>query len=151
MKTKAKKYTEAIISSSLQRGESSMVNDSYSMASLSYGTSAKFINVKECEDIQRPVVNVILPKMGVNRNSARSVVFGRCKYDRLGQDHLVAVQGFAQPQYLIGSLRTQDTTGDLYQMILEYTMLEYGTATPILEADFARYKSTIPATNWITE
>jgi hypothetical protein len=54
-------------------------------------------------------------------------------------DHMAAVQGVAQLQYLIGSLRTQDNTGDLYQMLLEYTQLECGTDTPILEADFTTY------------
>jgi hypothetical protein len=65
--------------------------------------------------------------MGVNRNTARNLVFGTSKYGGLGLDHLDAVKGFAQLQYLIGSLRTQDTTGDLYQMLLEYTELEFGT------------------------
>jgi hypothetical protein len=53
------------------------------------------------EDIQRPVVNVILLKMGLNRNMARNVVFGTCKYGCLGVDHLATGQGFAQLQYLI--------------------------------------------------
>jgi hypothetical protein len=109
------------------------------MASLSYGTAATSLEIQECEEIQRPVVNAILPKMGINRNTVRSVVFGTIKYGGLGLDHLAAVQGFGQLQYLIGSLRTQDTTGDLYQMLLEYTPLECGTVTPILEANFDRY------------
>jgi hypothetical protein len=66
MKTKAKEYSEAIISSSLQRGESYMAYKSYYMESLSYGTAATSLDIKECEAIQRPVINAILPKMGVN-------------------------------------------------------------------------------------
>jgi hypothetical protein len=49
MKTKAKKYSEAIISSSLQRGESSMAYNSYYMSSLSCITAVTYIDVKECE------------------------------------------------------------------------------------------------------
>jgi hypothetical protein len=89
--------------------------------------------------------------MGINRNSAQTVVFGTSKYGGLGMDHLAAVQGFAPLQYLIGILRTQDTTGDLYQMLLEYTQLECGTDTPILEADFTMYEPTILTKNCITE
>jgi hypothetical protein len=100
---------------------------------------------------KRPVINAILPKTGVNRNTARNVVFGTCKYGGLGLDHLAAVQGFAQLQYFIGSLRAQDTTGDLYQMLLEYTQPEWGTSTPILEAEFARYEPTVLNKNWIME
>jgi hypothetical protein len=70
---------------------------------------------------QRPVVNAILPKMGIDRNTSRSVVFGTSKYGGLALDHLTTDQGLGQFQYLIGILRTKYTTGDLYQMLLEYT------------------------------
>jgi hypothetical protein len=150
MKTKAKGYSEAIIISSLQRGKNAMAYNSYYMASISYGTAATSLNYKECEEIQRPVVNAILPKMGINRNTARTAVFGTSKYGGLCMDRMAAVQGFAQLQYLIGSLCTQDTTGDLYQMLLEYTQLECGTDTPILEADFTTYEPAILTKNCIT-
>jgi hypothetical protein len=140
MKCKSKEYSKAIIISTLNRGEGLLAYNSYYMASLSYGTAAKSLDIKECEEIQRPVVNAMLPKMGINRNTSRSVVFRTSKYGGLDLDHLVAVQGFGQLQYLIGSLWTQYTTGDMYQMLLEYTQLECGTATPILEANFARYE-----------
>jgi hypothetical protein len=151
MMIKSKGYSEAIISGSLQRGESAMAYNSYYMASISYGTAATSLTYKECEEIQRPVVNAILPKMGINRNKARTVVFGTSKYEGLGLDHLYALQGFAKSQYLVGSLGTQDTTGDLYQMLLEYTQLECGTDTPILEAYFTTYQPAILTKNWIVE
>jgi hypothetical protein len=89
--------------------------------------------------------------MGINRNTARTVVFGTSKYGGLGLDHLSDVQGFAQLQYLIGILRTQDTTGDLYQILLEYTQLECGTDTQIMEAYFTTYEPEILTKNWIAE
>jgi hypothetical protein len=128
-----------------------MAYSSYYMDSLSYGTTATSLNIKDCDAIQKPVVNAILPKMGVNRHTANTVVFGTRKYGGLGLDHLATVQGFVQLQYLIRSSRTQDTTGDMYQMLLEYTQLEYGTNTPILEAEFTRYEPTILTKNCITE
>jgi hypothetical protein len=151
MKCKAKQYSESIISSTFNRGEVLLAYNSYYMAGLSYGTAATSLEIKEYEEIQRPVVNAILPKMGINRNTSRNVVFGTSKYGRLGLDHLATVQGFGQLQYLIGSLWTQDTTGNLNKMVLEYTQLECGTATPILEANFARYEHAILTKNWITE
>jgi hypothetical protein len=36
-------------------------------------------------------------------------------------------------------------------MLLEYTQLECGTDTPILEADFTTYEPAILTKNWITE
>jgi hypothetical protein len=89
--------------------------------------------------------------MGVNRNTSRHMVFSTCTYIGLGLDHLAAVQGFTPLQYLIVSLRTQYTMGDLYQMLLEYTQLECGPATPILEADLSWYEQKILNKNLITE
>jgi hypothetical protein len=143
MKCKAKEYSEEKISSTLNQGEGLLSYNSYYMASLSYGTATTLLDIKECKEIQRPVVNTILPKIGMNRNTSRSVVFGTSKYGGLGLDHLAAVQRFGQLQYLIGSLRKQDTTGDMYKFLLEYTQLECGTATPILEANFARFEHAI--------
>jgi hypothetical protein len=33
------------------------------------------LSLQEYEDIQRPVINAIIPKMGKDRKAARSVVF----------------------------------------------------------------------------
>jgi hypothetical protein len=70
-------YTTAIRNSTLQHGECSMAYDAYYMPSLAYGTTATTLSYKECEDVQRAVVAAILPKMGIVRNAARNVVFGR--------------------------------------------------------------------------
>jgi hypothetical protein len=96
MKCKSKEYNEAIISSTFYRGEGLLAYNSYFMASLSYGTAAQSLDIKEYEEIQRPVINAILSKMVINRNTSRSVVFGTRKYGGLGLDHLTAVQGFGQ-------------------------------------------------------
>jgi hypothetical protein len=61
MKFKANEYSKAITSSSLSRGEGVLAYNSYYMVSFSHGTS---LNIKECEEIQRSVVNAILPKNG---------------------------------------------------------------------------------------
>jgi hypothetical protein len=49
MKTKAKGYSKVIISISLQCGESAMAYNSYYMTSISYGTAATSLIIKECE------------------------------------------------------------------------------------------------------
>jgi hypothetical protein len=53
-----------------------MAYNSFYITSLGYGTPTTTLTRKECEDIQRPVVNVILPKMGIARSAPKSVVFG---------------------------------------------------------------------------
>jgi hypothetical protein len=83
------------------------------MPSLAHGTPATTLSYKECEDVQWPVVAVILPKMGIVRNAARKVVFGSAKYCGLGLDHLATVQNFSRLQYLIGHIRSKSITSKL--------------------------------------
>jgi hypothetical protein len=57
-------YSNAICNSTMWRGESAVASNSFYMPSLGYGVPAKTPTKEECEDIQRAVVNAILPKMG---------------------------------------------------------------------------------------
>jgi hypothetical protein len=74
---KALLYSNAIRNSNMWRGESAVAYNSFYMPSLGYGVSATTLTKEECEDIQRPVVNAILPKMGIARSAPRKVVFGQ--------------------------------------------------------------------------
>jgi hypothetical protein len=69
-----------------------MAYNSCYMESLGYGTAATSLSMDECKEIQKPPVNAILPKMGINRNTKREVVFGTTKYGGLGLTYLSEVQ-----------------------------------------------------------
>jgi hypothetical protein len=53
-----------------------MAYNAFYMPSMGYSTPATTLKKKECEEIQRPVVNAILPNMGIARTAPRAVVFG---------------------------------------------------------------------------
>jgi hypothetical protein len=76
MKENAILYGKAIRSSTMGRGESSMAYNAFYMPIWGYGTPATTLSKKECEEIQKPVVDAILPKMGIARTTPRAVVFG---------------------------------------------------------------------------
>jgi hypothetical protein len=124
MREKAEAYGEAIRGSLLQRGESSTAYNSYYMPDISYGTPTTTLSFKECDDLQKPVANAILPKMGITSKPPRAVVFGTARYGGIGLDHLTAVQSHRHLQYLVGHLRCQDTTGQLISMTMEFTQME---------------------------
>jgi hypothetical protein len=114
--------------------------NSFYMPSLGYGVPATTLKKEECEDIQRPVVNAILPKMGIARSAPSKVVFGTKRYGGLCLTHLAALQGKIRLQYLLGHLRCGDTTGELVQMMLEYTQLECGCRGNLLQQDYKNYE-----------
>jgi hypothetical protein len=150
MKEKAIKYGEAIMSSSLKSVECTMAYNRCYMLSLGYGTAATSLSMDECKEIQKPPVNAILIKMGINRNTKIEVVFGTAKYGGLGMDHLAAIQGYGQLQYLVGYLRSDDTSGTLNRILMEFTQLECGMEE-VLRCDFDKYEKNILTPNWITE
>jgi hypothetical protein len=133
------------------RGEIGMAYNAFYMPSLGYGTPAKTLSKKDCEEIQRPVVNAILPKMGIAWTAPRAVVFGTAQYRGLVLTHLAALQGHTRLQYLRGHLRCNDATGRLMQMLLEYTQLECGCRGNPLAQDYNNYSDLLINMNWITE
>jgi hypothetical protein len=151
IKEKAILFGEAVRSNTLWRGESGMAYNAFYMPSLGYGTPATILMKKEYEEIQRPVVNAILPKMGIARTSPRAVVFGTAQFGGLGLTHLAALQGHTRLHYLLGHLSCGYATGHLMQMLLEYTQLEYECCGNPLAQDYTNYSALLINTNWITE
>jgi hypothetical protein len=69
MTEKAILFGEVIRNSTMWRGESDMAYNSLYMPSLGYETPFKTSTKKDCDEIQKPVVNAILPKMGIARSA----------------------------------------------------------------------------------
>jgi hypothetical protein len=80
MHKKAESYGEAIRGGILKRRESSTAYNCYYMSSIAYGTPPTTLTFKECDDLQKPVINAILPKMGITSKAPRAVVFGTPRY-----------------------------------------------------------------------
>jgi hypothetical protein len=63
------------------------------MPILGYGTPDKKLTKKYCEEIQKTLVNAILPKMDIAHSAPRAVVFGTSQFGVLGLTHLTELQG----------------------------------------------------------
>jgi hypothetical protein len=150
MKEKASLYATVITRSSVWKGESGLAYNSFYLPSIGYGTPATTLSQQECYDIQKPVVNAILPKMGISRKTHRSVVFGTAHFGVLGLEHLSAYQGHNCLQYLMGHLRCNSTTDKLMRSMLDYTQLECGCSGNVLEEDYKRYARVLLTEKWIT-
>jgi hypothetical protein len=98
MSEKAVLFGEAIMGSSIWRSESAIAYNSFYLPNLGHGMCATTLSLQECEDIQRPVINAILAKMGINRKVARLVVFGTAQFGGLGLDQLATRQGHSRLQ-----------------------------------------------------
>jgi hypothetical protein len=144
-------YSEAVDRSTLCKSEAILAYNAFYMNNIGYGTPATSLAYQECDNMQKPVINSILPKMGINRKVVRVVVFKTSQHGGLGLDHLATVQLCVQLQYLLGSMRCNDTTGQLARMMLEFAKLKCGCLGNVLEQDYERYHGTIIDKNWIME
>jgi hypothetical protein len=124
MTKKASLYATVIQRSSVWKGESGLACNSLYLPSLGYGHPATTLTQQECYNIQKPVVNVLLPNMGIGRKAHRSVIFGTAQYGGLGLEDLATYQGHSRLQYLMGHLRCNITTGKLMRSMLDYAQLE---------------------------
>jgi hypothetical protein len=143
MTEKVSLYAIAIKRSSVWKWGSGLAYNSFYLPLIGYGTPATILTQQECYNIQKPVVNAILLKMGISRKAHRSVVFGTAQFGGLGLDHLAANQGHSRLQYIMGHLCCNSTTGKLMRSMLDYTQLECGCAGNVLEQDYGRYSRVI--------
>jgi hypothetical protein len=143
MKEKAILFREAIRSITMWRGKIGMAYNSFYMPSLGYGIPATTLTKQDCEEIQKPVVKAILPKMGIARSAPRTVVFGTAQFGGMGLTHLAALQVHTRLQYLLGHLRCGDAMGCLMKMLLEYTQLECGCRGNPLAQDCNNYSALL--------
>jgi hypothetical protein len=96
MTEKSSLYAIAIQRSSVWKGESGIAYDSFYLPLIGYRTPATTLTQQECYNIQKPVVNTILPTMGIGRKAHRSVIFGTAQFSGLGLEHLAAYQGHSR-------------------------------------------------------
>jgi hypothetical protein len=150
MTEKVSLYATSIQCSSVWKGESGLAYNSFYLPSIGYGSPAITLTQQECYNIKKPVVNAILPKMGISRKARRSVVFCTAQFGGLGLEHLAAYQGHSRLQYLIGHLRCNSTTGKLMRSMLDYTQLECVCTGNVLEQDYGRYSRVFMTENWVT-
>jgi hypothetical protein len=147
---KASLYAIAIQHSSVWKGESGLVYNSFYLPSIGYKSPSTTLTQQECYNIQNPVVNTSFPKTGISRKAHRSVVFGTAQFCGLGLKNLAAYQGHSRLQYLMGHICCNITTGKLMRSMMDCAQLECGCTGNVLEQDYGRYSLVIMTENWIT-
>ncbi len=85
-----------------------------------------------CTHIQVPALQATLPKLHLNRNIARAVVFGPSSYAGLALPDLCTSEGISQLRLLLGHLRLRDKTAKLILIDMSYLQLLVGSSTLFL-------------------
>ena len=82
----------------------------------------------QCEKIQAPFMNALLPKLRMNRHIKRDIVWGPKKYGGLELSHMATEQIARTMQSLIGHVRKASPTGLTFVITCKAYQLYLGTA-----------------------
>jgi len=94
-------------------------------------------------------VVAVLPKLHVNRNTARSIVFGPADLGGIGLPTVYSEQSFDQLAYFTGHINLADKTGKLLLVSLSYLQLISGSERSILQQSYKHYQKLVEPV-WLT-
>jgi hypothetical protein len=93
---------------------------------LSYPLPALNLSRVEWDKIMAPILQYLLPAMGICRNFPRALVYNSVKYMGVGVQHPYTIQEIVQIKDILSHVHRRTITGDLYRTSFEILLLEIG-------------------------
>ena len=121
----------------------------YLSPKIGYALPVSMFTFQESNYIQAPALMVTLPKLKLNRNTARAIIHGPSDYGGLTIRHVYGEQGYGQLRLLLGHLRNKDHTGELIRISLSYLQLLVGSTKLALNLPYSKYAGWIES-SWLT-
>ena len=116
----SERFAGLLSNSTLNRVESYFAFTLYYYPKISYALPVTTYTRKECVQIQAPAMAAFLPKIGLNRHTARTIINGPAEYGGLELSDLYTDQGIAQLRLLLGHTLAQDHTSKLISVAMSY-------------------------------
>jgi hypothetical protein len=93
---------------------------------LRFQLPALSLNKDNYDKLMSVILKAALPRMHINRNTARSIIHGLLLLGGMALPHLDTVQGIDKLHLFLGHLRRQDDNGSLIKIDLTYVQLLCG-------------------------
>ena len=122
-------YATAIIGARINRQQALVSYVQYLLPRLRYQPPLLSLSQRALEQLHSTVLSSLLPKLHVNRHTARSIIHGPQDYGGMRLPHPTTLQGIDKLQLFLGHLRLQDRTGALLQSDLSYLQLLTGSSS----------------------
>jgi hypothetical protein len=116
---------------------------------VSYPLSTTSLTEQQCDHIQLPAVCTVLPKLHINRNTARSIVFGPLELGGFTLPNVFTAQCISQIRLLIGHLQWGDKTSVLLRISMSYLQLIIGSDKSFFQLQYPHYSKWIEH-GWLT-
>lgn len=103
------------------------------MSKFRYSAPVIGLTIKQMEQIKRGIIGPSLAASGISSKMPRAVVFGPSNYGGMEWENPITVSLFEKLKLLIGSIRLQDTVGQILSIQLSWLQIFSGISTPLLE------------------
>ena len=125
-----------------------IIYESRYRAIIRYPLPVTMFTEAQCNDIQKPFTHALLPKLGLNRNTPRVVIYGPKEYGGLELMDLRIEQMASQWETTVGHLRRLDRAGKGIHITANDLQVESGSAIPFFDLDPEVCTYTTKGTRW---
>jgi hypothetical protein len=133
---KSKDWARQLQSKYLSRQEAWMTYHIYFLPQVLYSLTTTNLTQQQCNIIQSPVVNAILPLLGFNRHTSRSIVFGPTRYGGIGLSDLYTEMYTRRIESVLTHTRDSNSAvGRLMKINLNLIQLLHGQSIPYLASN----------------
>ena len=143
-----KKLSIRIYNAPLTHWDAWMIYESRYRSMIRYPLPVTLFTEKECIIIQKPFIHALLPKMGMNRNTPRSVVYGPKSLGGLELMDLRVEQITMQWEATRGHLRRLDRAGHGLYITAHDLQVEVGRSEPFYTLDPSEHDHITKRTRW---
>jgi hypothetical protein len=131
MKGLAIKWADCMRTGRISREDAWLAFYSTIWKTLSYPLPALNLTREECDKIMAPILQYLLPAMGVCRNFPRALVYNSVKYMGIGIQHPYTIQEILRIKDMISHVHRCTITGKLYRTSFELLLLEIGMGSSL--------------------
>ena len=137
--TQAKDLAGRIRSAPFSREDAEVIYRERWLPSVGYCLPITQFSIKQCQKIQIPFYQAILPKMGFNRHIPTAVRFGPKKYNGKGLADFATQQHIQHLERFCGHIRRQKEIGNLLQIEMDTIQLIMGSRHHFFQLDPSIY------------
>ena len=141
-------FTRRLNGAPLNHYDANIVYECRYRATVSYPLPVTAFSEKQCHSIQRPFMAALLPKMGLNRNMPRAIIYGPTELGGRGLMDLRIEQKVHQWETTIGHLRREDRVGKGLMITLNDHQCYIGSGKPFLQLNPDTYGYGDQNTRW---
>ena len=141
-------FSKKVYNAPINNWDAWVIYESRYRAMIRYPLPVTTFNTTQCISIQRPFVNIILPKIGLNRKTPRAIIFGPKSLGGLELMDLRVEQMAIQWETTRGHLKRKDRAGKGLLITAHDLQVEIGTGKPFYELDPEEYNYTTDSTRW---